>query len=82
MTFTSWNNRHETNCNINTVQKAKCVVCPKIGMIATTVLFVTLEPDGNEEKRVKRRELRKIKHSGITLREIENAVGVDKRNQH
>lgn len=51
-------------------------------MIATTVLFVTLEPDGNEEKRVKRRELRKIKHSGITLREIENAVGVDKRNQH
>lgn len=35
-------------------------------------------------KRVKRRELRKIKHSGITLgeTEIENAVGVDKRNQH
>lgn len=30
--------------------------------MATTVLFVTLEPDGNEEKRVKRRELRKIKH--------------------
>lgn len=46
----------------NNVQKAKFVVCPKIGMMATTVLFVTLEPDGNEEKRVKRRELRKIKH--------------------
>lgn len=30
--------------------------------MATTVLFVTLEPDENEEKRVKRRELRKIKH--------------------
>lgn len=49
MTFMSWNNRHEANFNINTVQKAKRVVCPKIGMMATTVLFVTLEPDGNEE---------------------------------
>lgn len=45
----SWNNRHEANFNINTVQKAKRVVCPIIGMMATTVLFVTLEPDGNEE---------------------------------